>query len=152
MQKTFLTKEKLVELKRELVDLQTGARREIAERLKQAKELGDLSENSEFASAREEQRLLESRIDQLEDLVRNAAVIRKPQNIQTVKIGSTLKVQKNSQIFVYTIVGSEDARPEKGLISNESPLGRAFLGKKVGEVVKVETPSGHTQYKIIEIE
>lgn len=155
MERVYLTKERLVEIKKELADLKTRARREIAERLKQAKELGDLSENSEFINTREEQSLLENRINQLEDLIRSAAVIRKPKTSQTVKIGSTIKVikvQKNHQISTYTIVGSEDARPDKGLISNESPLGRAFLGKKVGEVVKAATPIGPSQYKIIEIE
>lgn len=152
MAKNYLTRKRLAELKKELIDLKTRARQEVAERLKQAKELGDLSENSEFASARDEQQLLENRINQLEDLIRSAVIIHKSKGSQVVKIGSTLKVQKNSQIFVYTIVGSEDAQPEKGLISNESPLGKAFLGKKVGEVVKVATPVGLAEYKIIKIE
>jgi len=152
MAQNYLTKERLEDLKKELDDLKTRARREIAERLKQAKELGDLSENSEFVSAREDQRLLENRINQLEDLVRNAILIHKTEKSQTVRIGSTIKVQKNHQVFAYTIVGSEDAQPAKGLISNESPLGRAFLGKKIGDLVKAATPAGPTEYKIVEIE
>jgi transcription elongation factor GreA len=152
MEKVYLTKERLAELKKELTDLKTRARREIAERLKHAKELGDLSENSEFSSAREDQRLLESRIGQLEDLICQATIIHKPKNSRMVKVGSTIKVKKNNQTLVYTIVGSEDAQPMKGLISNESPLGKGFLGRKVGDVTKIETPVGSAQYKIIEIE
>lgn len=152
MAKNYLTRERLAELKKELIDLKTRARQEIAERLKQAKEMGDLSENSEFASAREEQLFLESRINQLEDLIRSAVIIHKSKGNQIVKIGSTLKAQKNNRIFTYTIVGSEDSQPEKGLISNASPLGKAFLGKKVGEIVKVGTPAGSAEYKIFEIE
>lgn len=152
MAKIYLTKERLAEIKKELADLKTRARREIAERLRQAKELGDLSENSEFVSAREEQLFLESRINQLEDLIRSAVIIHKSKGSQVVKIGSMIKVQKNHQIFTYTIVGSEDARPGKGMISNASPLGKAFLRKKVGEAVKVATPIGPAEYKILEIE
>lgn len=152
MAKNYLTRERLAELKKELIDLKTRARQEIAERLKQAKEMGDLSENSEFASAREEQLFLESRINQLEDLIRSAVIIHKSKGNQIVKIGSTLKAQKNNRIFTYTIVGSEDSQPEKGLISNASPLGKAFLGKKVGEIIKVGTPAGSAEYKIFEIE
>lgn len=152
MTKVYLTKERLAEFKKELADLKTRARREIAERLKQAKELGDLSENSEFLSAKENQVLLEHRISKLEDLTREAAIIYKPKDGQTIKIGSTIKVQKGDRVFDYTIVGPEDSQPGKGLISNESPLGKAFLEKKAGETVKVQTPVGLTEYKIIKIE
>jgi transcription elongation factor GreA len=152
MTQNYLTKERLTELKKELTGLKTRVRQEIAERLKHAKEMGDLSENSEFTSAKEDQRWLENRVNQLEDLIRNATLIHKPLKSQTVKIGSTIKAQKKNQIFVYTIVGSEDAQPTKGLISNQSPLGRAFLGKKIGDIIKAETPIGHAEYKILEIE
>ncbi len=152
MARVYLTKERLVELKKELADLKTGARKEIAERLKQAKEMGDLSENSEFISAREDQVLLERRVGQLEEIIREAALIHKPNQSQVVKIGSTIKVQKGSQFFIYTIVGPEDSKPNKGLISNESPLGRAFLGKKSDDVVKAQTPVGLAEYRIIKIE
>ncbi|MEK7574478.1 MAG: transcription elongation factor GreA [Patescibacteria group bacterium] len=152
MTNVYLTKERLAELKKELGDLKTIARREIAERLKQAKELGDLSENSEFTSAKEAQLLTEYRIGQLEDLIREAAIINKPRNSQTIEIGSTIKVQKGNQVFDYTIVGPQDSQPGKGKISNESPLGKAFLGKKSGETVKAQTPVGLTEYKIIKIE
>ena len=152
MTKVYLTKERLAELKKELADLKTRARKEIAERLKQAKEMGDLSENSEFSSAKEAQTLIEYRISQLEDLTREAAIIHKPKDGQTIKIGSAIKVQKGNRFFNYTIVGPEDSQPGKGLISNESPLGKAFLEKKAGETVKVQTPVGLAEYKIIKIE
>jgi len=148
----YLTKERLAELKKELADLKSRVRKEIAEHLKHAKELGDLSENSEFLSAREEKLLLENRISQLEELTRGAVLIHKPKGSQIIKIGSTLKVQKDSRIFTYIIVGSQDSQPGKGLISDKSPLGKAFLGKKPGEVIKVETPAGPIKYKILKIE
>lgn len=148
---SYLTKERRAELKKELADLKSRGRKEIAEHLKQAKELGDLSENSEFLSCREEQLLLEKRISQLEELIRGTVLIRRPKDSRTVKIGSRLKVQKDNQIFTYILVGSEDSQPAKGLISNRSPLGKAFLGKKIGDVVKVETPAGQIEYKILEI-
>ncbi len=152
MTRVYLTKERLAELKKELSDLKTVARKEISERLKQAKEMGDLSENSEFSSAREDQVLLERRIGQLEEMIREAALIHKPNQSQIVKIGSTIKIQKGSQFFTYTIVGPEDSKPGKGLISNESPLGRAFLGKKTGDSIEISVPGGKVKYKIIKIE
>lgn len=152
MAKAYLTKERLVEIKKELADLKTRSRKEIAERLKQAKEMGDLSENSEFINAREDQVLLEHRINQLEELTREASLIHKPKDSLVVKIGSTLKAQKGSRDFIYTIVGPEDSQPDKGLISNESPLGRAFLGKKTGDSVEISVPGGKAKYKIIKIE
>lgn len=152
MTRVYLTKERLAELKKELADLKTDARKEISERLKQAKEMGDLSENSEFISAREDQVLLERRIGQLDEMIREAALIHKPNQSQIIKIGSTVKIQKGNRFFTYTIVGPEDSRPNKGLISNESPLGRAFLGKKLDDTVKVQTPIGLAEYRIIKIE
>jgi len=152
MTRVYLTKERLAELKNELADLKTRARKEIAERLEQAKEMGDLSENSEFVSAREDQVLLERRVGQLEDMVREAALIHKSGQSQVIKIGSTIKVQRGNRFFTYTIVGPQDSKPNQGLISYESPLGKAFLGKKADETVKAETPSGSVEYVIIKIE
>ena len=124
----------------------------MAERLKKAKEYGDLSENSEYADAKEEQARIESNIFKLENMIRNAALIKKSGAKDTVDIGSTIEVSKKGKNFKYTIVGSNEARPEANLISNESPLGEAFLGKKTGDIVKIETPNGKTEYKIIKIE
>ena len=155
MNKVYLSKERLEELKEELADLKSRGRQEIAERLKRAKELGDLSENSEYMEARESQTRLEIRIAELEESVRNAEIIQKPGKGEVVKIGSTVRVEKcddNEKIFVYNIVGSNEAQPEKGLISNESPLGGSLLGKKVGDMVIVNTRKGEARYKILAIE
>ena len=152
MDKQYLTKERLEELKEELADLKTRRRIEVGERLKKAKELGDLSENSEYFEAREEQAQVETRIGELEDMIKNAEIIEKTHAGATVSIGATIEVEKNGQRRKFTIVGSNETRPETGLISNESPLGRAFLGKKTGDKVSINTPGGKTEYTIILIE
>jgi len=150
--KQYLTKERLEELKSELQKLKKEGRAEVAERLKKAKEYGDLSENSEYADAKDEQARIESNIFKLENMIRNAALIKKSSAKDSVDIGSTIEISKKGKNFKYTIVGSNEARPEANLISNESPLGEAFLGKKTGDIVKIETPSGKTEYKIVKIE
>ena len=150
--KQYLTKERLEELKSELQKLKKEGRVEVAERLKKAKEYGDLSENSEYADAKDEQARIESNIFKLENMIRNAALIKKSSAKDSVDIGSTIEISKKGKNFKYTIVGSNEARPEANLISNESPLGEAFLGKKTGDVVKIETPNGKTEYKIVKIE
>ncbi|KKR88877.1 MAG: Transcription elongation factor GreA [Candidatus Wolfebacteria bacterium GW2011_GWA2_42_10] len=152
MIKYYLTKERLEELKIELERLKKEARQEISERLKRAKEYGDLSENSEYSSAKDEQARVESRIIEIENVLRNAAIIKKSSARDSVQIGSSVELKKNNQILKYTIVGSDEARPEANLISNESPLGRAFLGKKVGDIIEVTAPKGRAEYKIIKIE
>ena len=150
--KQYLTKERLEELKQELADLRGRRRIEVGERLKRAKELGDLSENSEYFEAREEQAQVELRIGELEDMVKNAEIIEKSTSTSTVLIGSTVTVQKTGgQEMKLTIVGSNETKPEAGLISNESPLGRAFLGKKLDDVVTIKTPGGQAEYKILSI-
>lgn len=150
--KHYVTKERLEELKNELERLKKDARAEIADRLRRAKEYGDLSENSEYIDAKDSQAKLETRIFELEESVRNAALIRKNKGKAIVSIGSTIEVSKNGKIIKYTIVGSEEAKPEENLISNESPLGKAFLNKKVGDLVEAETPTGKNKYKILKIE
>lgn len=152
MEQYYLTSERLKELKAELELLRTAKRIEVAERLKRAKELGDLSENSEYIEAREEQGHVESRIFELEEMVKNAAIIKKSVSKDIVCIGSTVRVSKDGKESSFTIVGSNEARPESGLISNESPLGRSFLDKKAGDEVTVEAPAGTMVYKIIAIE
>ncbi len=153
MDKQYFTKERLEALKEELADLKTRRRIEVGDRLKRAKELGDLSENSEYFEAREEQAQVETRIGELEDMIKNAEIIEKSTSTSTVSIGSTVEVQKNDsgQKRQFTIVGSNEAKPEAGLISNESPLGKAFLGKKVSDKVMVTTPSGKSEYTVISI-
>lgn len=150
--KQYFSKEKLEELKNELNELKTEKRLEIAERLKRAKELGDLSENVEYFEAREEQAKVEGRILQLEEMVKNAEVIEKVSGGGVVKVGSTIVVKKGDEKMRFVIVGSNEAKPEEGFISNESPLGSAFLDKKAGDVVIVATPKGKSEYKIVSIE
>lgn len=147
----YFTKESLEKLKKELEHLKKEGRIEIAERLKKAKEYGDLSENSEYADAKEAQNKLENRIFELEEMIRNAVLIKKSPKKDIVSIGSTIEVKKGLKTSEYTIVGFQEAKPEANLISNESPLGKAFIGKKVGDVVEIETPSGKTKYKIVKI-
>jgi len=152
MDKYYLTKERFEELKKELEELKGAKRLEITERLKHAKEYGDLSENSEYAQAREEQALVEARIFELEELFKKAVIIKKSGVSDKVVVGSTVTVKKNDQIIQYTIVGSYEAKPEDGKISDESPLGRAFLHHKVGDSVTVVTPGGPVSYQITKIE
>ena len=152
MMKYYVTREGLEELKNELERLKKADRVDIAERLKRAKEYGDLSENSEYIDAKDAQSKLESRIFDLEENVRNSVVIRKNKSKDFVSIGSTIDVQKGFKTIKYTIVGSEEANPEKNLISNESPLGKAFLGKKSGDSLEITTPNGKVKYKITKID
>lgn len=147
-----ITKERLEELKIELDNAKRGGRNEIADRLKRAKEFGDLSENAEYSEAKESQSKLEAHIVELENIIRNAVIIKKTHGKKTIELGATVHVEKDKKKFEYTIVGSNEANPEKGRISNESPLGTAFIGKKEGDVVEVETPRGMVTYKILEIE
>lgn len=150
--KNYLTKDRYEELKRELERMKKDERAEISERLKRAKEYGDLSENSEYSDAKEAQGKLEQRIFELEEMLRNAAIIKKPGSSDRIEIGSTVEVRKDGKALKYTIVGSNEARPEANLISNESPLGRAFLGKKINDSIDVKTPKGVSVYKITKIE
>lgn len=152
MDKYYVTKERLEELKDELEIFKTKKRMEVAERLKTAKEFGDLSENSEYSEARIEQERIESRIFELEDLMKRVVIIKKHEGADKVGIGSTVTVKKDEQVFQYQIVGSNETKPEEGKISNESPLGRAFLEHKVGESVAVATPRGEVLYHITKVE
>ncbi|MCL5004457.1 MAG: transcription elongation factor GreA [Patescibacteria group bacterium] len=150
--KQYLSKEKFEELKTDLERLKKEARKEVSERLKRAKDYGDLSENAEYSEAKEEQARVESRIFELENILRNADIIRKVSGKETVQIGSTIEVRKGVKFVKYTIVGSNEAKPETNLISNESPLGKAFLGKKKGDVVEIQTPVGKAKYEIMKID
>ena len=148
----YLSNERLKELKDELDNLKTARRIDVAKRLKRAKELGDLSENSEYQEARREQEEVETRISELEQIVRNAKELPKTVSKEEVQIGSKVRVERNGDVRALSIVGSKEARPETGLISNESPIGKALIGRKKGEVVAVKTPSGETNYTIVAIE
>lgn len=151
MHKQYLSKESFEELKKELEELKTTKRIEVAARLKQAKEYGDLSENSEYAEAREEQSAVETRIFELEDILKNASMITKHVG-DTVEVGSTVTAKKGDKMITYTIVGSYEAKPEEGKISDESPLGKAFLKHKVGDKVSAATKTGSIEYEILKIE
>lgn len=147
----YLTKDGLEKLKSELKVLKTVKRKEIATRIQEAKELGDLSENAEYAEAKSEQGFIEGRIIELENTLKNAVLIKEAPGNGEVRVGSRLKVRTAAGEMSLTIVGSNEANPSQGLISNESPLGQAFLGRKVGETVAVKVPAGLVEYKIISI-
>ena len=151
MSKQYLTQERLNELKAELEDLKNNKRQEVAQRLKQAKEYGDLSENSEYAEAREEQANVEGRIFELEELMKEAVTIKTGEGGDVVHVGSVVTVKKAGKEMTYTIVGSYEAKPEEGRISDESPLGKEFLQHKVGDVITVTTPGGSAQYEVVKI-
>ena len=149
---TYITEEGLNKLKEELDLLKNTKRKEIANRIKEAKELGDLSENAEYQEAKEEQSFVENRVLELESIIRNVNLIKKDKKANEITVGSTIEVEKDSgDKFTYTIVGSSEADPTKGLISNESPIGMAFLGKKVGDEAQVEAPSGAIKFKVLKI-
>ena len=147
----YFSEEGLEKLKQELEELKTVKRHEIAARLEHAKSLGDLSENAEYQEAKEEQSLLESQIVEIEEILRNAVIIKKDAHSSLVQVGSTVGVASEHGEETFTIVGSEEADPKVGKISNESPLGKTFLGHKVGEKVEVKTPGGIIHYSIIAI-
>ncbi|NLX62137.1 MAG: transcription elongation factor GreA [Tissierellia bacterium] len=150
----FLTAEGLERLEKELEELKTVKRREVAERIKQALAFGDISENSEYDEAKNEQAQLEERIAKLEMILRNAKLI-DDENISTDVVGIGSKVVVNDleydEEMEYTIVGSAEANPFEGKISNESPVGSALLGKKTGDIVEVHVPDGIIKYKIVSI-
>ncbi len=152
MNKQYLSKERLEEIKQELEQLKNVKRVEVAQRLKTAKEYGDLSENSEYVEAREEQANVEGRIFELEELVKNAVTIQKGDGSGHVQVGSVVTVKKNGKVLTYNIVGSYEAKPEEGKISDESPLGKSFLGHMVGETLNVTTPGGVVVYEIMKVE
>ena len=140
----ILTPEGLQQLKEELEHLQVAKRREVAERIKEAREFGDITENSEYDDAKNEQAMLEQRIAQLEDRLRGAQVINaKEIGTEVVKVGSAVNVkdEKTGDTAKYVIVGSAEAKPPERL-SNESPVGKALIGSKRGDVVDVTLPSG----------
>ena len=148
-----MSQERYDEIVRELGSLKTEGRQHVAERLKQSKELGDLSENSDYQEAREEQSRLEQRIQELEELLRQSVIIKRSNGTVSVRVGSHIRLEKGGKDEVaFTIVGSDEAKPADGRISNESPLGKALIGKKTGDSVEVETPRGMVHYVILGIE
>jgi len=147
----YFSAEGLEKLKKELEERKGPIRAEIARKILEARELGDLSENAEYTEAKELQSFNEGRIAELEEIIKNAVVIGPKQKREMVVVGSTVKVESVHGEQKFTIVGAAESDPAQGFISNESPLGMAFLGRKKGEEVEVKTPSGVVKYKILEI-
>ncbi len=148
---TYLTSKGLLESKTELEFLKTEKRQDIAQRIQQAREYGDLTENSEYDQAMEDQSMVENRIAELESILKKVKVIEAPHESEFVIIGSTVKIEMDNEVDEFTIVGRVEADPSKKKISNESPLGMALLGAKKGEVVEVATPIVRYKCKVLEL-
>lgn len=159
MAEELISQEKFEELTKELEDLRTTRRREVAEQLEYARSLGDLSENAEYQEAREMQASVEERIQKLESILKNAKIVRADKS-DTVGMGSAVTVQKlggdpstlGAGKHAYTIVGAEEADMLKGMISYHSPLGAALMGKKKGDEFSFHTPKGAQKYRILKVE
>lgn len=152
--KTLLTYTGLKKLEDELENLKVVKRKEVAGKIKEAREQGDLSENAEYDAAKDEQRDIEAQIVELENILKNAEIIQdNDKSKDKIKMESVVKLHdvEYDEDIEYTIVGSSEADSLNNKISNESPLGAALIGKKVGEIVKVEAPAGEIEYKIVEI-
>jgi len=149
--KVYISKDKLEQFKKELQELKTVKRREVVERIEKAKEMGDLSENAEYAIAKDEQAFIEGRILELGDLFNNATIIDEMKKTDAVSVGSKIKVKIDGGEKEFEIVGITEADPIHGKISNESPLGRAMLGRRRGDEVEVLTPRGKIIYTIIDV-
>lgn len=149
--KTILTYAGLKALEDELENLKVVKRKEVAGKIKEAREQGDLSENAEYDAAKDEQRDIEARIDELEKILKNVEVVVEEEvDLEKINVGCTVLVHDNEfdEEIEFKIVGSTEANSLQGKISNESPVGHALMGKKVGDVVEVETPAGAITYKV----
>jgi transcription elongation factor GreA len=150
---TYLTAEGEAKLKAELEELKGSKREEIAKRLRSAIQMGDLSENADYHQAKEDQGFLEGRIQEIEYILRNAVIIEKNVNNDFVSVGNHVTIQEGDfPAETYHVVGAKEADPRNGRISNESPIGRALMDHKVGDVVEAETPGGKIRLKILKIE
>lgn len=153
--KNILTYAGLKQYEDELQNLKVVRRKEVAEKIKEAREQGDLSENAEYDAAKDEQRDIEARIEELEKLLKNAEVVVEDEiDLDKISIGCMVKVYdvEFDEEMEFRIVGSTEANSLQNKISNESPVGRALLGRSVGDVVNVETQMGDIQYKVLEIQ
>ena len=153
--KNILTYAGLRKLEEELEDLKVVKRKEISQKIKEAREQGDLSENAEYDAAKDEQRDIEARIEEIEKILKNAEIVDEDEvSLDTINIGCQIKILdlEFDEELVYKIVGSTEANSLKGKISNESPVGKALIGKKVGDLVSVETQVGTVQYKVLDIQ
>lgn len=152
--KNILTYEGLKKLEDELENLKVVRRKEVSQKIKEAREQGDLSENAEYDAAKDEQRDIEARIEELEKILKNAeVVVEEEADLDKVSIGCSVKILdcEFDEELEYKIVGSTEANSLKGKISNESPVGKVLLGKQVGDTVTVETPAGEFSYKVLSI-
>lgn len=149
----MLTEEGLKKLEEKLEHLKTVRRTEVSERIKQAISFGDISENSEYEDAKNEQAFIEGEIMTIENMLRNSKIIEEGQDTDTVVIGSTvvLKDIEFDEDLEYAIVGSAEADPMEGRISDESPVGKAVLGHRVGDIVEVSVPAGTLKYEVLDI-
>jgi transcription elongation factor GreA len=147
----YLSREGLEKLREELDELVNVRRAEVAGRIHEAKEHGDVTENAEYEDAKNEQAFVEGRIQTLSALIKNAVIIEENHSTTHVQIGSTVVIEADGSKETYTIVGSAEASPSDGRISNESPVGRALLGRKKGDKVTVSVPAGDSVYKIVGI-
>ncbi len=145
----YVSAEGLKKLESELEDLRTAKRAEVAERIHNAMEFGDFSENSELEQAKNDQAFLEGRIQSLEQMLKKAVVIEQNGHHDLVEIGSRVIVETAGERTEYKIVGSAEAAPGEGRISNESPVGKALIGHRSGEVVKLSVPAGTVEMKIV---
>lgn len=150
-QKMYVSREGLERFKQELDGLTNVKRKEIIERIERAKELGDLSENAEYAAAKDEQAFTEGRILELQDMITRAEIINSSGRVDLVNVGSKVKVKTDEVETEYEIVGVAEADPLTGKISNESPLGRSFLGRRIGDKIQIQIPKGMVTYTILEI-
>ena len=149
--KNILTYQGLKKLEDELQELKVVRRKEVAAKIKEAREQGDLSENAEYDAAKDEQRDIEARIEDIEKILNNGdVVVEEEVDLDKIRIGCNVKILdiEFDEELEYKIVGSTEANSLKGKISNESPVGKALLGKQVGDIVKVETPGGEFEYKV----
>ena len=149
-----MSQKRLDELKKELETLQTVREKEVSEQIKEARSFGDLSENSEYDEAKTEQGKLYSKIAEIKDLIENAVILEAAHSGSSVTMGSrvTVREQSERETETFEIVGSQEANPMQGRISDESPLGRSLIGHNKGDVVAYEAPVGVLHYEIIEIE
>jgi len=153
MNKQYLTPEGAEKLKEELLHLEGPAREKLAQRLKSAIEMGDLSENADYIKAKEDQSFLEGRIEEIKYLLHKAEIIQENTNFDSIIIGAKVTIQEDDcEPEIYHLVGSKEANPGDGRISNASPIGQALLGKKIGERVTANTPGGDIVFKILKIE
>jgi len=153
--KNILTYEGLRRYEDELHDLKVIKRKEVAQQIKEAREQGDLSENAEYDAAKDEQRDIEARIEELEKILKNAEVVVEDEvDLETINVGCKVKIydMEYKEEVEYKIVGSTEANSLKGKISNESPVGRALIGAKKGQLVDVDTQAGILKYKVLEIQ